>query len=276
MLSVTALEPLWYSQKGAEPATLPCLEVALALLSLCASFELYLLLRQRRQYALVRVPAPIASAVASLAAAGSAGTRLPSPAELQASFTKSQRYGLDKSTLGITEHVFNFLVSLAALLTGALPALYDAATVVVGRVSSDYANAEVPATIVFLALLALISWAIGLPLALYRTFVVEARHGFNKQTLATFAYDSIVSFVIYLAVMAPTVAALVSVVAWGGRFTFFVYAWALLSALLIGTVLVYPVFIAPLFNKFTPLPAGSLRDRIVALARAEAFPVSAA
>jgi STE24 endopeptidase len=261
-----------YSQRGVTSSSLPALEVTIALLALCSAWELYLLLRQRRMYALRTVPGPIAAAVTSITAKGRGTGALPSLVSLQESFVKSQLYGLDKSTVGITEHILGFFVTLLSLLFGALPFLYDSAAVAVAWLMPTYAG-EITTTILFVSVTSLISWAFGLPLALYRIFVVEARHGFNKQTLKTFAYDTAVSFVLSFIVMAPTVAALITIYSWNPGMFFF-YAWALLSILTVAFVVVYPVVISPLFNKFTPLSEGSLRDRIVSLARSEAFPVS--
>ena len=80
---------------------------------------------------------------------------------------------------------------------------------------------------------------------------------------------------LFAAITAPVVAALITVVNWAGD-SFFLYAWGLISALMIGLTVLYPVAIAPLFNRFSPLPENSsLRARIIELAQRQQFPVSA-
>ena len=109
-----------------------------------------------------------------------------------------------------------------------------------------------------------LSALIGLPLALYRTFVLEARFGFNQTTLALFIGDLLKQALLALILGVP----LLWAVLWlmqqmGGQW------WMYVSALWIGFNLlllaIYPNFIAPLFNKFSPLDASPTRSRIEAL-----------
>lgn len=75
------------------------------------------------------------------------------------------------------------------------------------------------------------------------------------------------------AISIPIVTVLVLLVDRAGA-TFFLYAWLFLASVIIGLTLLYPVAIAPLFNRFSPLPQGSsLQARITDLARQQGFPV---
>ena len=171
------LAPL-YRQTGAAAApTVPLLDAAVGLVVACAAWELYLLLRQRRMYALRKVPEPITTALASLSAAGPQGAKLA--AGLDARFEQSQRYGLAKSSVGLAQHALSFIVALTTLLGGVLPALFDAARTVVGTGSTETAS-----SVVFIWLVLFAARVVGLPLSLYRTFVLEASFGFNKQVCA--------------------------------------------------------------------------------------------
>lgn len=272
------ISPLYRQHGAPATATAPVL-VAVALVTACAAWELYLLLRQRRMYALREIPAPITAALATLSAAGSSKAAAGASTGLAERFEKSQRYGLAKSSLGLARHGLAFAVTLVTLLGGALPALFDAVSSALRSWVPGLAGSEVATTIAFLWLAMLASRVVGLPLDLYRVFVLEEAFGFNKQvrgkgagrratrgepasgplsapqTLASFAYDEAVSGALAAALAAAVAAALVSLVAWaGGGAAFFVGAWAVLSALVVGAVLLYPVAIAPLFNRFSALP----------------------
>jgi STE24 endopeptidase len=109
-------------------------------------------------------------------------------------------------------------------------------------------------------------FVIGLPLSLYNQFVLEERFSFNRMTIKTFIGDQIK--VLFLSVLfgAPLFALLLWAINISGE-----YWWLLGFALIMGfqlfTAAIYPVFLAPLFNKFTPLADGSLKDKIIALAK---------
>ena len=106
--------------------------------------------------------------------------------------------------------------------------------------------------------------AVGLPLTVYRTFVVEERFGFNRMTLGLFVADLAKHAVIGLALGVP----LLIVVLWlMGRAGdgWWLYVWAVWVAFSLAMMMVYPAFIMPLFNKFTPVAEGELAARVAAL-----------
>ena len=76
-------------------------------------------------------------------------------------------------------------------------------------------------------------------------------------------------------IVVPVVAVLVALLDWtGGSSAFFLWAWGFASVLIVSLVLLYPVAIAPLFNRCSTLSEGSsLRARIIDLARSQKFPV---
>ena len=104
----------------------------------------------------------------------------------------------------------------------------------------------------------------ALPFDAFRTFVIEARHGFNQTTLATFLGDLAKGALLAAALGAPLVLAM----AWFIRSTgaaWWLWAWAAWVAFSLALVAAYPRWIAPLFNRFTPLEEGDLRRRIESL-----------
>ena len=72
--------------------------------------------------------------------------------------------------------------------------------------------------------------------------------------------------------MLPLVAAIIKIVYWGGDF-FFLYLWAFVVGFTLFMMILYPEFIAPLFDKYTPLPEGELRTEIEKLAASIDFPL---
>ncbi|MDR0777655.1 MAG: M48 family metallopeptidase [Azonexus sp.] len=112
--------------------------------------------------------------------------------------------------------------------------------------------------------LLLISALIDLPFSLYRQFVIEARYGFNRMTLALFCVDLAKQVLLGLAIGLPVIATVLWLMqVMGADWWFWVWLfWAGFNLLLL---FIYPTWIAPLFNKFTPMAEGETRSRIEAL-----------
>ncbi|MGH8509344.1 MAG: M48 family peptidase, partial [Gammaproteobacteria bacterium] len=111
---------------------------------------------------------------------------------------------------------------------------------------------------------------LNLPAELYRTFVIEERFGFNRTTLKVFFYDLLKRGLLLLALGIP----LATLVLWlmqspGGLG--WLKAWAAWLGFSLFMTWAYPVFIAPLFNKFRPLDDCELRSRIEALLARNGF-----
>jgi STE24 endopeptidase len=124
----------------------------------------------------------------------------------------------------------------------------------------------------FIGALALGRAALGLPARFYGTFVIESRFGFNRTRLATFCADLAKSLVLGVALGMPLLAAVLYFFERAGPGAW-LYCWAAVTAMLLAVELVVPTWILPLFNRFTPLERGELRDRILAYTGAVGFPV---
>ena len=97
-----------------------------------------------------------------------------------------------------------------------------------------------------------------MPFSVYREFVLEQKHGFNKQTPGFYAKDQIKKFVIGQLIQSPILAGVIKIVYWGGDY-FFIYLWLFAVLMTLFLMTVYPDLIAPLFDKYTPMPDGQLR-----------------
>jgi STE24 endopeptidase len=109
-----------------------------------------------------------------------------------------------------------------------------------------------------------ISSLIDLPFEYYKTFVVDEKFGFNKMTKAMFWSDLVKHSLVGLALGLPILFAALWLMQGAGQYWWF-YLWVVWSVFNIVMLAVYPTFIAPLFNKFTPLADESLKTRIEAL-----------
>jgi STE24 endopeptidase len=110
----------------------------------------------------------------------------------------------------------------------------------------------------------LVSSLIDIPFDYYKTFVVDEKYGFNKMTRAMFFGDMVKHSLLGLALGAPILFAALWLMQGAGQYWWF-YLWVVWSVFNIVMLAVYPTFIAPLFNKFTPLTDENLKARIEAL-----------
>lgn len=108
------------------------------------------------------------------------------------------------------------------------------------------------------------SWLVSLPLSVYRTFRLEARFGFNRTTPALFVADAVKGLLVGAVIGAPLLAAILWIMVNAGEI-WWLYAWGVWSGFSLLLMWAYPAFIAPLFNKFSPLKDAGLRERIEAL-----------
>ncbi|HET7175618.1 MAG TPA: M48 family metallopeptidase [Gammaproteobacteria bacterium] len=111
---------------------------------------------------------------------------------------------------------------------------------------------------------ALLNALIGLPLSLYSTFGVEADFGFNRTSMKTYVLDMFKGLLLAVVLGAPLLYAALFLMAKAGQ-AWWVYVWALWFGFSLLMTWAYPKFIAPLFNKFSPLADEGLKARIETL-----------
>ncbi|MBP6304755.1 MAG: M48 family metallopeptidase [Giesbergeria sp.] len=110
----------------------------------------------------------------------------------------------------------------------------------------------------------LISSLIDLPSTLYQTFVIEQRFGFNQMTLRLWLGDLLKSALVGALIGLPIAALMLWLMGAAGSL-WWLWAWAVWMGFNLLLMVVYPTFIAPLFNKFQPLEDESLKARVTAL-----------
>jgi STE24 endopeptidase len=105
---------------------------------------------------------------------------------------------------------------------------------------------------------------LGLPFALWRTFNLEAKFGFNRTTGKTFALDLLKSLVLGVALGGPLLLAALTLMQRAGTW-WWLWAWALWLVWTLALTWAAPRFIAPLFNRFSPLTDVALKARVETL-----------
>lgn len=110
----------------------------------------------------------------------------------------------------------------------------------------------------------LLSSLLEIPFNLYRTFRIEARFGFNKMTLSLYLLDTLKSLLIGMILGLPLLSAVLWLMERMGAY-WWLYVWLVWVTFNLLILFIYPSFIAPLFNKFTPLQDGTMKARIEAL-----------
>ncbi|CAN1293167.1 CAAX prenyl protease 1 homolog [Linum perenne] len=231
----------------------PFLEVVVGFMIVMYIFETYLDLRQLAAYKLLTLPRPLQGVIS------------------QEKLEKSRAYSLDKSYFSFVHDFVSIVLDSAILWYGILPWVWKKSENFLVSVGLNAEN-EIIHTLAFLGSVMMWSQITDLPFSLYSTFVIEARHGFNKQTVWMFIRDLFKGMLLAVILGPPIVAAIILIVQKGGPYLA-IYLWAFMFVLSLVMMTIYPVLIAPLFNKFTPLPEGNLREKIEKLAASLKFPL---
>ena len=126
--------------------------------------------------------------------------------------------------------------------------------------------------LLFVGLLMVASALLGLPFRLYSTFVIEERFGFNRTTLTTFWADRAKGLLLAVVLGGGLLGAVLFFFEWAGPLAW-LWCWGAATAFMLVTQFVAPTWIMPLFNTFSPLGDGELRDAILGYARSVEFPL---
>ena len=170
---------------------------------------------------------------------------------------KAADYSTAKTKLGLIEAVAQAALLAALTIGGGLQWLDDAWR-------SVLQNHEIIRGALVICSAMLISSVIDLPFEYYKTFTVDEKFGFNKMTKAMFYGDLVKHSMVGLALGLPILFAALWLMQGAGTY-WWLYLWVVWSLFNIVMLAVYPTFIAPLFNKFTPLADESLKTRIETL-----------
>ena len=174
-----------------------------------------------------------------------------------ASHRKAAAYTVDKTRL----HMLDVLVSATLLLVftlgGGINWLFDTWTGVFEAGGYAHGIAIIASVVFFTAV-------VDLPFAVYRSFVIEERYGFNRMTPRLFVLDLVKQTVIGAAIALPLLFVVLWLMQSMGSY-WWLYVWLVWMSFNVLLLVLYPTLIAPLFNKFTPLADEILKQRVDAL-----------
>ncbi|MEX3939563.1 M48 family metallopeptidase [Paraburkholderia sp. BR10937] len=173
-----------------------------------------------------------------------------------AAHQRAADYTVARTRLGMIEIVLGAVVLIALTLLGGVQALDLGISDAIGR--------EYVGQIALIGAVLAISGLVELPLDYYRQFVVEERFGFNRMTRRIFIMDRIKGLLIGAAFGIPLLFVVLWLMKQAGSL-WWLWTWAVWVAFQMLVLVLYPTFIAPLFNKFEPLRDEALRSRIEAL-----------
>ncbi|MEI7912204.1 MAG: M48 family metallopeptidase [Verrucomicrobiota bacterium] len=171
------------------------------------------------------------------------------------------RFGILQSSASLTVLLMFWVLGGFAWLDGAAR-----------DVAHAWGGAELTSGLLFLTALLLGQALLGLPFAVYDTFGIEAEFGFNRATPRTFVLDRAKGLLLAALLGLPLLAAVLWIFsnvahAW-------LWAWAVVTGFQLVLTYLAPSWIMPLFNKFTPMPEGELKQSIEALGERCQFPLS--
>lgn len=188
----------------------------------------------------------------------------------EAAYRRAVDYALARGRLGLASATLAAALTLGMLWTGFLGLLESLAL----RVPLGGAPAAMPLRgVIVLVSLGLIYGLSSLPFSLYARFGIEERFGFNRMSLKLFLLDRLKGLLLSVLLVLPPLFGLLWFIGLGVRF-WWLYAFLLAACFQLLLAVLAPAVIAPLFNRFTPLPEGSLREKIFALAHRLSFRTS--
>lgn len=189
-------------------------------------------------------------------------------------FRKSRSYSIDNARFDIVTSFFGQIQTTLTIYFYLIAFFWNLSRKIMttylgyGPLQSN----EIYQSLIFYLIVSIVSQIIDLPLSLYKNFVIEERHGFNKQTLGFYFWDKLKKFGVSFALTTPILSTVIYIVRSSGPYFFF-YAWVFIS--LMSLILIFfATDIMALFDKFSPLPEGDLRMQIETLASSVKFPLS--
>jgi STE24 endopeptidase len=180
----------------------------------------------------------------------------------EATYKKAVEYTLAKSAFGRKQLVYDGVVLGLVLLSGLLPGMYEGFT---GRFGSG-----VSAQAAYLFAVGVLISLPSMPWDWVEQFRLEERFGFNTSDQKTWWLDRVKSVGLSVVLGYPLLVLVLKLVEWMGD-GWWLWAWGVVLGFQLLMVVLAPIVIMPLFNKFTPLPEGELRERLLRLGERTGF-----
>jgi len=169
---------------------------------------------------------------------------------------KAADYTMAKTRLGILSALFDAALLLAFTVGGGIQSIAD--------FSSAWFSAPLAQGMAVIVAVLLLSSLLEAPFNIFQTFVIEARFGFNKMTFALYLIDALKGLLIGALLGLPLLFSVLWLMERMGSY-WWLYVWLVWVTFSLLILFIYPSFIAPLFNKFTPMQNEAMKTRIEAL-----------
>lgn len=169
---------------------------------------------------------------------------------------KAADYTIAKGKLGDIDSIIGVVTLLLFTLGGIINAVFN--------FWSNTVSSPLMVGVAAIATVSLLMMLIELPTSLYQTFVIETKFGFNKTTMQQFIKDQLLQLALSAVIGLPLLALILWVMDKVGG-SWWLWVWGIMMSFSLLVSWLFPTVIAPLFNKFTPMEDGSLKNRIQGL-----------
>ncbi|OUR96486.1 peptidase M48 [Halobacteriovorax marinus] len=169
---------------------------------------------------------------------------------------KAADYTIEKIRVGKFFNFIELILLLIWTIGGGVEAL--------DHLAKNLNLSEMMTGVTFFGIYMIISFILGLPQSIYSTFVLEEKFGFNKTTPKTFLLDLVKGTILGVLIGLPIIYGILWIMNALGEY-WWAYAWAFLTIVQFTIMWAYPRFIAPLFNKFSELEEGEVKDKVEVL-----------
>ena len=190
---------------------------------------------------------------------GSHRDAVPEPFAAQidlAAHQKAADYSRAKTRLNMVGVIVDAVLLLALTLGGGFALL--------NGLAENWFGSGIAARIALIALVVIVSAAVDLPFSAYKVFGIETRFGFNKMTPGMFVADLLKQAAVGAAMGLPLLLAVLWMMQRMGGL-WWLWVWLVWMGFNLAVLAIYPTFVAPLFNKFSPMQDEELKARIEAL-----------
>lgn len=179
-------------------------------------------------------------------------------------YQKSQEYIRSQSRFDFVTDSFGLLIILLFWFMGGFNFL--------DQIVRSWGFGAIVNGLCYVGVLVIAYQLLTLPFSVYATFVIEERFGFNKTTPRIFITDILKGLALAVLLGGPLLAGILALFEYAGNYTW-LYCWLIVTIYMIVMQFIAPIWIMPLFNKFTPMESGELKDAIKDCAHSAGYDV---
>lgn len=184
-----------------------------------------------------------------------------------ADFSKTLSYTEDKYRFASWSSWVSLILTLAFLALGGM-GLVETWSQHLGNMVAS--GSSIVTGLFFFFILILLSMVVGIPFELYSTFKIEEKHGFNRQTVGGFFLDKLKGLFLGVILGGLLLSGLLYVMEKTGD-SWWLWAWGVMSGFSLFASWIFPSVLAPMFNKFTKIEDGELKESIYAFSKKIGF-----